>query len=69
MLCAIFLLCSNINFVDKTLDEIIEQTENLKLVQDALSAPIGAAADFDEVLIFLESFLLVCSPFIAYRDS
>ncbi|KAM0942355.1 putative Snf7 family protein [Dioscorea sansibarensis] len=48
MLCAFFLLCGNINVVDKTLDEIIEQTENLKLVQDALSAPIGAAADFDE---------------------
>ncbi|KAM0941646.1 putative Snf7 family protein [Dioscorea sansibarensis] len=38
----------DINSVDKTLDEINEQTENLKLVQDALSAPIGAAADFDD---------------------
>ena len=36
------------------MDEINEQTENMKQIQDALSAPIGAAADFDEVcaLIF-----------------
>ncbi|XP_039120723.1 vacuolar protein sorting-associated protein 32 homolog 2-like [Dioscorea cayenensis subsp. rotundata] len=39
---------SDINSVDKTLDEINEQTENLRLVQDALSAPIGSLADFDE---------------------
>lgn len=31
------------------MDEINEQTENMKQIQDALSAPIGAAADFDEV--------------------
>ncbi|WVZ13567.1 hypothetical protein V8G54_011133 [Vigna mungo] len=38
----------NIDDVDKTMDEINEQTENMKQIQDALSAPIGAAADFDE---------------------
>ncbi|KAI3895525.1 hypothetical protein MKX03_022176 [Papaver bracteatum] len=30
------------------MDEINEQTENMKQIQDALSMPIGAAADFDE---------------------
>ncbi|CAO2836350.1 unnamed protein product [Amaranthus hypochondriacus] len=39
---------TNIDNVDKTMDEINEQTENLKMIQEALSAPIGAAADFDE---------------------
>lgn len=32
------------------MDEINEQTENMKQIQEALSAPIGAAADFDEVI-------------------
>lgn len=35
------------------MDEINEQTENMKQIQEALSAPFGAAADFDEVVIFL----------------
>ncbi|KAJ8439280.1 hypothetical protein Cgig2_016828 [Carnegiea gigantea] len=39
---------TNIDNVDKTMDEINEQTENLKQIQEALSAPMGAAADFDE---------------------
>lgn len=46
------LLYRNIDNVDKTMDEINEQTENLKQIQEALSAPIGAAADFDEVFFF-----------------
>ncbi|XP_059274538.1 vacuolar protein sorting-associated protein 32 homolog 2-like [Lycium ferocissimum] len=37
-----------IDDVDKTMDEINEQTENIKQIQDALATPIGAAADFDE---------------------
>ncbi|KAH9615633.1 hypothetical protein KSS87_000507, partial [Heliosperma pusillum] len=37
----------NIDDVDKTMDEINEQTENLRLIQDALAAPIGTN-DFDE---------------------
>jgi cell division FtsZ-interacting protein ZapD len=32
------------------MDEINEQTENMKQIQELLSAPIGAAADFDEVI-------------------
>ncbi|CAJ1951571.1 unnamed protein product [Sphenostylis stenocarpa] len=36
--------------VDKTMDEINEQTENMRTVQEALSAPIGAASYFDEVI-------------------
>ncbi|PKI44119.1 hypothetical protein CRG98_035463 [Punica granatum] len=39
---------TNIDDVDKTMDEINEQTENMKQIQEALSAPIGAAADYDE---------------------
>ncbi|KAJ7533791.1 hypothetical protein O6H91_13G065200 [Diphasiastrum complanatum] len=39
---------TNIDDVDKTMDEINEQTENMKQIQEALSAPIGAAADFDD---------------------
>lgn len=31
------------------MDEINEQTENMKQIQEALATPIGAAADFDEV--------------------
>ncbi|XP_045801236.1 vacuolar protein sorting-associated protein 32 homolog 2-like [Trifolium pratense] len=38
---------TNINDVDKTMDEINEQTENMKQIQEALSTPFGAA-DFDE---------------------
>ncbi|XP_031392061.1 vacuolar protein sorting-associated protein 32 homolog 1-like [Punica granatum] len=38
----------NIDDVDTTMDEINEQTENMKQIQEALSAPLGAAADFDE---------------------
>ncbi|KAL9247380.1 hypothetical protein vseg_020819 [Gypsophila vaccaria] len=38
---------TNIDDVDKTMDEINEQTENLRQIQEALSAPIGAN-DFDE---------------------
>ncbi|XP_074285717.1 vacuolar protein sorting-associated protein 32 homolog 1-like [Silene latifolia] len=38
---------TNIDDVDKTMDEINEQTDNLRQIQDALSAPIGAS-DFDE---------------------
>ncbi|KAH7365221.1 hypothetical protein KP509_18G015000 [Ceratopteris richardii] len=37
-----------IDDVDKTMDDINEQTEHMKSIQDALSAPIGNAADFDE---------------------
>ncbi|CAL9151884.1 unnamed protein product [Musa hybrid cultivar] len=39
---------TNIDDVDKTMDEINEQTESMKQIQEALSAPIGGAADFDE---------------------
>ena len=40
----------NIDDVDKTMDEINEQTENMKQIQEALSTPLGAAAEFDEVI-------------------
>lgn len=44
-----FRINRNIDDVDKTMDEINEQTENMKQIQEALATPIGAAADFDEV--------------------
>lgn len=39
---------TNIDDLDRTMDEVNDQTENMKQIQEALSAPIGAAADFDE---------------------
>eukprot|EP00898_Chlorokybus_atmophyticus_P003121 jgi/Chlat1/380/Chrsp10S01494 len=39
---------TNIDDVDKTMEEIAEQTENMRQIQDALGQPIGAAADLDE---------------------
>ncbi|KAI6679978.1 hypothetical protein NL676_033859 [Syzygium grande] len=39
---------TNIEDLDRTMDEVNEQTENMKQIQEALSMPIGAAADFDE---------------------
>ncbi|CAK9152761.1 unnamed protein product [Ilex paraguariensis] len=39
---------TNIDDVDKTMDEISEQTENMRQIQEALATPIGSAADFDE---------------------
>ncbi|GAA0187276.1 membrane traffic protein [Lithospermum erythrorhizon] len=39
---------TNIDDVDKTMDEINEQTENMKQIQEALATPIGSTADFDE---------------------
>ncbi|XAR67660.1 hypothetical protein NMG60_11002506 [Bertholletia excelsa] len=38
---------TNIDEVDKTMDEIEEQTQHMKQIQEALSAPVGAS-DFDE---------------------
>jgi hypothetical protein len=43
------LFCRNIDDVDKTMDEINDNMENMRQIQDLLSAPMGAAADFDEV--------------------
>ncbi|RZC66020.1 hypothetical protein C5167_009706 [Papaver somniferum] len=43
----------NIDDVNKTMDEINEHTENMKQVQGALSNPIGAAAEFNELVIFV----------------
>lgn len=40
----------SIDDVDNTMDEINEQTENMKQIQAALAAPMGSAADFDEVV-------------------
>lgn len=44
------------------MDEINEQTENMKQIQEALSAPIGAAADFDEVIVLLMPFQFLLGP-------
>lgn len=42
------------------MDEINEQTENMKQIQDALSAPLGASADFDEVIHYNHLILQHC---------
>ena len=39
---------TNIEDVDKTMEEITEQTENLRQINDALGQPIGFAAEIDE---------------------
>ena len=39
------------------MDEINEQTENMRQIQEALSTPIGAAADFDEVIFSNFNFI------------
>ncbi|KAK4755923.1 hypothetical protein SAY87_009680 [Trapa incisa] len=39
---------TKIDDLERTMDEVNEQMEDMKQIQDALSAPIGAAADFDE---------------------
>lgn len=36
--------------IDKTMDDVNEQTDNMKQIADALAAPCGASADFDEVV-------------------
>ena len=43
------------------MDEINEQTENMKQIQEALATPIGAAADFDEVYLLAVINLLLYS--------
>lgn len=45
---------TNIDNVDSIMDDINEQTESMKQIQDALSAPIGAAAEFDDDELILE---------------
>ena len=50
------LLCRNIDDVDKTMDEINDNMENMRQIQDLLSAPIGAASDFDEVCLPVSVF-------------
>lgn len=39
---------TNIDDVDKTMDEINDNMENMRQIQDLLSAPMGAVADFDD---------------------
>ncbi len=53
----------NIDDVDRTMDEINEQTENMKQIQEALSTPIGGAADIDEVSNVLGFLHIIFSPF------
>ena len=39
---------TNIEDVDKTLDDIMDQTENMRQINEALGQPIGIAAEIDE---------------------
>ncbi|KAL0654896.1 hypothetical protein Bca4012_075480 [Brassica carinata] len=45
---------TNIHDVDKTMDEISEQTDYMRQIQDALSAPFGSDFDEDELEAELE---------------
>jgi charged multivesicular body protein 4A/B len=38
------------------MDEINDNMENMRQIQDLLSAPMGAAADFDEVSLSLPHY-------------
>jgi hypothetical protein len=52
-----YIFSRNIDDVDKTMDEINDNMENMRQIQDLLSAPIGAASDFDEVCLSVSVFL------------
>jgi hypothetical protein len=54
-------LCRNIDDIENAIDESNEQTENMRQIQEALATPVGASADFDEVLILLPSKRCTCS--------
>jgi len=50
----ILLSCNIFDFrkiddVDKTMEEINQQTDNMRMIQEALSAPLGPASYIDEV--------------------
>ncbi len=49
------------------MDEINEQTENMKQIQEALSTPIGGAADIDEVSNYLGFVHIIFSPFRSWE--
>lgn len=51
------------------MDEINEQTENMKQIQEALSNPIGAAADFDEVCIHFQFVFSFVAAAILWSSS
>lgn len=38
----------SVDDIEKTMEQVEEHTENMKQIQEALAAPVGAAADFDE---------------------
>jgi charged multivesicular body protein 4 len=48
-------LCRNIDDIESAIEEANEQTENMREIQQALATPVGASADFDEVLLILPS--------------
>lgn len=43
------------------MEEVNEDTESMKQIQDALAAPVGAAADIDEVLHLYASYTMFLS--------
>eukprot|EP00850_Spirogloea_muscicola_P007059 SM000035S13039 [mRNA] locus=s35:271:1605:+ [translate_table: standard] len=45
---------ANVDDVDKTMDDITESAENMNQIQQALSQPIGAAADLDDDELWAE---------------
>jgi len=57
----------NIDDVDKTMDEINDNMENMRQIQDLLSAPMGAAADFDEVSLAHAVTLMAMHACLCFR--
>jgi len=58
LLIGCYIFFSNLDDVDNIMDEITEQTEKMRQVQEALSAPIGAA-DYDEVVFSTVNFVFI----------
>jgi len=58
LLIGCYIFFSNLDDVDNIMDEITEQTEKMRQVQEALSAPIGAA-EYDEVVFSTVNFVFI----------
>jgi hypothetical protein len=50
----------NIEDVDRVLDEINEQTDQMRQIQDAMGQPIGPAADIDDDELEMDLEVCVC---------
>jgi hypothetical protein len=58
----------SIDDIENAIEEANEHTENMRQIQEALATPIGASADFDEVLLIFP-FPLWCQLTSGARSS